>query len=191
MQEKNIDMDNLMTRFNNKIARDLQKELGTANLFATPKLKKIVVNIGVKDALSDKKNIDNSVAILTQITGQKPRITKARKSIATFKLREGDQIGVAVTLRGKRMYDFYEKLVSIVLPRLRDFRGVSVKSFDGKGNYSLGFSEPIVFPEIDPSKIEITQGLEVTIVTSARDNNEGMALLKSLGMPFQKIANIK
>lgn len=186
VQEKNIDMDNLMTRFNTKIARDLQTELGVKNLFATPKLKKIVVNIGVKDALADKKNIDNSVAILTQITGQKPKITKARKSIATFKLREGDQIGVVATLRGKRMYDFYEKLVSIVLPRLRDFRGVSAKSFDGGGNYSLGFSEPIVFPEIDPSKIEISQGLEVTIVTSARDNNEGMALLRSLGMPFQK-----
>ena len=186
MQEKNIDMDNLMTRFNTKIARDLQTELGTANLFATPKLKKIVVNIGVKDALSDKKNIDNSVAILTQITGQKPKITKARKSIATFKLREGDQIGVVATLRGKRMYDFYEKLVSIVLPRLRDFRGVSLKSFDGRGNYSLGFSEPIVFPEIDPSKIERAQGLEVTIVTTAKDNKEGETLLRSLGMPFSK-----
>jgi len=186
VQEKNIDMDSLMTRFNTKIARDLQKGLGIANLFATPKLKKIVVNIGIKDALSDKKNIENSVTILTQITGQKPKITKARKSIATFKLREGDQIGAAVTLRGKRMYDFYEKLVSIVLPRLRDFRGVSLKSFDGRGNYSLGFPEPIVFPEIDPSKIEKAQGLEVTIVTSAKDNKEAEALLRAMGMPFSK-----
>lgn len=179
-------MDNLMTKFNTKIVNDLQKELEINNFFATPKLKKIVINTGVKDAIADKKNVEIAAGVLSQITGQKPKITKARKSIATFKLREGDKIGVAVTLRGKRMYDFYEKLVNIVLPRLRDFRGVSVKSFDGRGNYSLGFAEPIVFPEIDPSKLERTQGLEITIVTSARDNKEGMALLKALGMPFQK-----
>ncbi len=176
-----------MTRFNTKIALDLQKELEIKNSLATPKLKKIVVNIGVKDALADKKNVENAVNIITQITGQKPKVTAAKKSIATFKLREGDKIGAAVTLRGKRMYDFYEKLVGIVLPRLRDFRGVSVKSFDGRGNYSLGFSEPIVFPEIDPSKLDkAQQGLEITIVTSAKTNEEGMALLRSLGMPFQK-----
>lgn len=175
-----------MTKFNSKIAKELQKELEIKNFLATPKLKKIVVNIGVKDALADKKNVENSVAILTQITGQKPKVTAAKKSIATFKLREGDKIGAAVTLRGKRMYDFYEKLVSIVLPRLRDFRGVPVKSFDGRGNYSLGFSEPIVFSEIDPSKLERAQGLEITIVTSAKTDKEGMALLKALGMPFQK-----
>lgn len=175
-----------MTKYNTKIAKDLQKELDIKNFYATPKLKKIVVNIGVKDALADKKNVESAQSILAQITGQKPKVTTAKKSIATFKLREGDKIGAAVTLRGKRMYDFYEKLVGIVLPRLRDFRGVSVKSFDGRGNYSLGFSEPIVFPEIDPSKLERTQGLEITIVTSARTNEEGMALLKALGMPFQK-----
>lgn len=175
-----------MTKFNTKIAADLQKELGIKNFLATPRLKKIVVNIGVKDALADKKNIENSVEILTQITGQKPKINAAKKSIATFKLREGDKIGTAVTLRGKRMYDFYEKLVGIVLPRLRDFRGVSAKSFDGRGNYSLGFSEPIVFAEIDPSKLERAQGLEMTIVTSAKTDEEGMALLKALGMPFTK-----
>src|SRR3990167_4863789 len=163
VQEKNIDMDSLMTRFNTKIARDLQKGLGIANLFATPKLKKIVVNIGIKDALSDKKNIENSVAILTQITGQKPKLTKAKKSIATFKLREGDQIGVVATLRGKRMYDFYEKLVSIVLPRLRDFRGVPTTSFDKMGNYTLGLTEHTVFPEIDLSKVTTPFGLEITI----------------------------
>ncbi len=175
-----------MTRYNQQIMMDLQKELGTKNVLAVPKLKKIVVNVGIKDALADKKNIDNSVAILTQITGQKPKITAARKSIATFKLREGDKIGAMVTLRGKRMYNFYEKLVGIVLPRLRDFRGVSIKSFDGRGNYSLGFSEAIVFPEIDPSKIDTNQGVEITIVTSATNNEEAMALLRSLGMPFQK-----
>jgi large subunit ribosomal protein L5 len=179
-------MENLMTRFNQQIVKDLQKDLGTKNFFAVPRLKKIVVNVGIKDALADKKNIDVALDILTTITGQKPKITKAKKSIATFKLREGDKIGAVVTLRGKRMYDFYEKLVGIVLPRLRDFRGVPLKSFDGRGNYSLGFSEPIVFSEIDPSKIERNQGIEITIVTSAKNNEEAQALLKALGMPFEK-----
>ncbi len=179
-------MDNLITKFNTKIVAELQKELGIKNFLAMPKLNKIVINIGVKDALADKKNVDNAVAILEEIAGQKPKVTKARKSIATFKLREGDKIGAAVTLRGKRMYDFYEKLVGIVLPRIRDFRGVPVKSFDGRGNYSLGFSESTVFPEVDPSRIEKVQGLEITIVTTAKEDKEGEALLRALGMPFQK-----
>lgn len=175
-----------MTRYNTKIVKELEQSLGIKNFFAVPKIKKIVVNIGIKDALADKKNIDSAVSILETITGQKPKITAAKKSIATFKLREGDKIGAAVTLRGKRMYDFYEKLVSIVLPRLRDFRGVPLKSFDGRGNYSLGFSEPIVFSEIDPSKIEKNQGIEITIVTNAGNNENAQALLKALGMPFEK-----
>lgn len=175
-----------MTRFNTKIVKELEESLGIKNFFAVPKIKKIVVNIGIKDAIADKKNVEVALSILETITGQKPKVTAARKSIATFKLREGDKIGAAVTLRGKRMYDFYEKLVSVVLPRLRDFRGVPLKSFDGRGNYSLGFSEPIVFPEIDPSKIEKNQGVEITIVTSAKDNNDALALLKALGMPFEK-----
>lgn len=179
-------MSSLLTKFNDQIVKDLQKDLGMQNFLAVPRIKKIVINVGIKDALSDKKNIDNSVTILTQITGQKPKITAAKKSIATFKLREGDKIGAVVNLRGKRMYDFYEKLVGIVLPRLRDFRGVSKKSFDGRGNYSLGFSEAIVFPEIDPSKIEKNQGVEITIVTSARNNIEAEKLLTALGMPFEK-----
>lgn len=179
-------MNNLATRFNTKIVNDLKKELETKNFLAVPKLSKIVINMGIKDALSDKKNIDNAISVLGQITGQKPKVTRAKKSIATFKLREGDRIGVMVTLRGKRMYDFFEKLVGIVLPRLRDFRGVSIKSFDGRGNYSLGFSESTVFPEIDPSGIEKIQGLEISIVTTARDNKEGESLLRALGMPFIK-----
>ncbi len=179
-------MNNLITKFNTKIANDLKDELQVKNFLAVPKLSKIVVNIGIKDALADKKNVDNALIILSQITGQKPKITKAKKSIATFKLREGDKIGAMVTLRGKRMYDFYEKLVGIVLPRLRDFRGVSIKSFDGRGNYSLGFSEANVFPEIDPSKIEKNQGIEITIVTTARSNKEAEVLLRALGMPFSK-----
>jgi len=179
-------MENLSNKYNTKIRNDLKKELDINNLNAVPKLKKIVVNIGVKDALADKKNVEVATEILSQITGQKPKITKAKKSIATFKLREGDRIGTMVTLRGKRMYDFYEKLVGIVLPRIRDFRGVSLKSLDGRGNYSLGFSESMVFPEIDPSRIERVQGVEITIVTSGRDNKEAEALLRALGMPFQK-----
>ncbi len=175
-----------MTKYQSEIMPLLEKELGIKNKMAVPKLKKIVVNIGIKDALSDKKNVEVAQQALETITGQKAKVTKAKKSIATFKLREGDKIGVMVTLRGKRMYDFYEKLVRIVLPRLRDFRGVSVKSFDGRGNYSLGFSETIVFPEIDPSRIERVQGLEISIVTSATNNEEGEKLLRALGMPFKK-----
>lgn len=175
-----------MTKFNKQIVMDLQKELELKNFFAVPRLRKIVVNVGIKDALADKKNIDNAVTILTQITGQKPKVTTAKKSIATFKLREGDKIGAVVTLRGKRMYDFYEKLVSVVLPRLRDFRGVPLKSFDGRGNYSMGFPEVLVFSEIDASRIEKNQGIEITIVTSAKNNKEAEGLLRALGMPFEK-----
>lgn len=179
-------MENLGEKYNSKIKMDIKKELDIKNINAVPKLTKIVVNMGVKDALADKKNVEIASEVLSQIAGQKPRIAKAKKSIATFKLREGDKIGVAVTLRGKRMYDFYGKLVGIVLPRIRDFRGVPLKSFDGRGNYSLGFSESTVFPEIDPSKVERVQGVEVTIVTSARDNKEAEVLLRALGMPFVK-----
>jgi len=177
---------NLQERFNKEILKKLQHELGIKNVNAVPKLTKIVINMGVKDALANKKNIEKSMEVLTQITGQKPKVTAAKKSIATFKLREGDKVGLVVTLRGKRMYSFFEKLVNIVLPRLRDFRGVSKKSFDGRGNYSLGFSEDTVFPEIDPGKIDRLQGLELTIVTKANDNKEGEALLRELGMPFIK-----
>jgi large subunit ribosomal protein L5 len=179
-------MENLGAKYNSQIKGDLQKELGIKNVNAVPKLKKIVINMGVKDALADKKNVEVATEVLSLIAGQKPKVTKAKKSIATFKLREGDKIGVAVTLRGKRMYNFYEKLVGIVLPRIRDFRGVPLRSFDGRGNYSLGFSESIVFSEVDPSKVERVQGVEVTIVTSARDNKEAEALLRALGMPFAK-----
>jgi large subunit ribosomal protein L5 len=179
-------MENLNQKYTTVLLPQLQKELNIKNKYAVPKLKKIVVNMGIKDALADKKNIETASAVLSQITGQKPKITKAKLSIATFKLRKGDKIGVMVTLRGKRMYDFYSKLVGVVLPRLRDFRGVSLRSFDHRGNYSLGFSESIVFPEIDPAKLEKVQGLEITIVTSAREDKEAEALLRALGMPFAK-----
>lgn len=186
MRSGSIIMSTLQDTFKKETKTKLQSELGIKNPMAVPKLSRIVINMGVKDALSDKKNIERAVAAVTSISGQKPRVAKAKKSIATFKLREGDEVGVAVTLRGKRMYNFYEKLVNIVLPRIRDFHGVRRESFDGRGNYSLGFSEYTVFPEIDPGKVERMQGIEVTIVTTAKDNTEGMKLLELLGMPFKK-----
>lgn len=182
-------MNILQQQYKKEIAKKLQQELKIKNPLAVPVLKKIVINMGVKDALSDKKNIEKASEILALIAGQKPKIMKAKKSISSFKLREGDEIALMVTLRGKRMYDFYQKLTSIVFPRLRDFHGVKQKSFDSKGNYTLGFAESAVFPEIDPSKVDGIQGLEISIVTSAKNKEEGYTLLKALGMPFQKSNN--
>lgn len=179
-------MSSLKKRYTEELMHTIQKELGIKNPMAVPALSKIIVNIGVKDVLSDKKNLERASGVLAQITGQKPKITKAKKAIATFRLRIGDQIGVMVTLRGKRMYNFFEKLTDIVLPRLRDFHGVKKESFDGKGNYALGFTEYTVFPEIDPGKIDKVQGLEIIVVTTAQTNKEGFILLKALGMPFAK-----
>ncbi len=167
--------------------KELQDRLQTvANVHALPRLSKIVINMGVKDVLSDKKNLEKANLQLAQISGQKPKITRAKKAISGFKLREGDEIGLVVTLRGRRMYDFFEKLIGIVLPRLRDFRGVRRSSFDGHGNYTLGFEETSVFPEIDPSTVDRAQGLEVVVVTTAENDKEGAALLETLGMPFEK-----
>lgn len=179
-------MNQLQEKYNKELAKDLKEKLGIKNANAVPKLSKIVLNMGVRDVLADKKNLEKAREILTQIAGQKPRTVKAKKSIATFKLREGDEIALMATLRGKRMYDFYQRLTSIVFPRIRDFRGVSNKSFDGKGNYTLGFAESTVFPEIDASKVDRVQGLEISFVTTAKNNEEGIALLTALGMPFVK-----
>jgi len=181
-------MSNLQDKFNKEISKSLQKNLDIKNRMAVPRLKKIVVNVGVKDAIQDKKNIEKATLMLSQITGQKPKGTIAKKAISGFKLREGDRIGLMVTLRGKRMYDFFERLVGIVLPRFRDFHGAKKESFDGRGSYTLGLAESTVFPELDPGKIDQTigrQGLEISIVTSAKDNREGLELLKALGMPFR------
>ena len=156
------------------------------NIMAIPKLMKIVVNVGAKEALDDKKVLDKIAEELTLITGQKPMIRLAKKSIAAFKLREGQAVGVSVTLRGQKMKDFIAKLIGIVLPRVRDFHGVSLSSFDGHGNYTLGFKEQIVFPEIDYGKIDKIRGLEAVIVTSAKNDEEGKVLLTELGMPFGK-----
>jgi large subunit ribosomal protein L5 len=183
----NLNMTNLLQeKYNKEIAKTLQEALGIKNPLAVPKLSKIIINMGVKDAVADKKNMEKGMEILAQITGQKPKIMKAKKSIAAFKLRAGEEIAVMVTLRGKRMYDFYQKLTTIVFPRFRDFHGVKKESFDGRGNYTLGFSESTVFPEIDPSKIDRIQGFEISIVTTAKDDNQGFELLKALGMPFKK-----
>jgi large subunit ribosomal protein L5 len=179
-------MSNLQKTYNETLVAKLQKDLQIKNPMAVPKLTKIVVNMGVKDAISDKKNLERMAVAMGQITGQKAKITKAKKAIATFKLRQGDAIGLVVTLRGKRMYDFFERLVAIVLPRIKDFRGVKRTSFDGKGNYALGFHEYSTFPEIDPASVERLQGMEMIFTTTARDDKEGLALIEALGMPFKK-----
>lgn len=172
-----------------RVITELQKSLGIRNPMGLPYLSKIVVNVGVKDAILDKKNIEKASEVLAKITGQKPKVTSAKKSISGFKLIKGEQIGLMVTLRGRRMYDFFQKLITIVLPRLRDFHGVRKESFDGHGNYTLGLAESTVFPEIDPGKVEKVRGLEITIVTTAKNNKEAFALLKALGMPFKKEAS--
>lgn len=179
-------MNSLQQKYLDEIRPKIQKELGLKNVMAVPKLTKIIVNVGVKEALDDKKVLEKVLEEITLITSQKPIIRLAKKSIAAFKLREGQAVGVSVTLRGQKMYDFFQKLVGIVLPRVRDFRGVPVTSFDGRGNYTLGFKEQIVFPEIDYGKIDKIRGLEAIIATSAKDDKEGMVLLKELGMPFAK-----
>ncbi len=179
-------MDNLQTRFKKEITNKLKGELGIKNVHQIPNLIKIVINMGVKDAVADKKNMEAAILEFTQVVGQKPKVTKAKQSIAAFKLREGDKIGLVATLRGKRMYDFFEKLTNVIFPRLRDFHGIKKDNFDGRGNFTLGFSEIAVFPEIDPGKVEKAQGLEITIVTNAKDDTKGLALLTALGMPFVK-----
>jgi large subunit ribosomal protein L5 len=164
----------------------LSKEFGYKNVMAVPKLSKISVNIGLGEATQNAKLMDGAVNELGQIAGQKPVVTKARKSIAAFKLREGMAIGCMVTLRGDRMYEFFDRLVNVALPRVRDFRGVSSKSFDGRGNYTLGIKDQLIFPEIDYAKVEKTKGMNISITTTARTDAEGMALLRAMGMPFRQ-----
>ncbi len=175
----------LRSRFEKEVAVSLMKELELKNPMAVPRLHKIVVNMGVGEATQNAKLIDPAVNELGQITGQKPVTTKAKKSIAAFKVREGMPIGAMVTLRGDRMYEFFDRLVSVVLPRVRDFKGVSTKSFDGRGNYTLGLHDQLIFPEIDYSKVDKLKGMNVTIVTTARSDDQARSLLKSLGMPFR------
>ena len=175
----------LRARFEKEVSAALMKELELKNPMAVPRLNKIVVNMGVGEATQNAKLIDPAVNELGQIAGQKPVVTRAKKSIAAFKVREGMPIGAMVTLRGDRMYEFFDRLVSIVLPRVRDFKGVSTKSFDGRGNYTLGLHDQLIFPEIDYAKVDKLKGMNVTIVTTARSDEQARQLLKHLGMPFR------
>lgn len=176
----------LKQRYQDDIIPALMQSLGIDNVMEVPRLRKVVVNIGVGEALDNAKALDAAVADLTKVAGQKPIITRARKSIANFKLREGRAIGVKVTLRGERMWSFFDRLVNVALPRVRDFRGISPNSFDGRGNYTVGLREQLVFPEIEYDKIDKIRGLEITIVTSAKTDEAGRQLLNMLGMPFRK-----
>jgi large subunit ribosomal protein L5 len=175
----------LRSKFEKEVAPALLKELELTNSMAVPRLNKIVVNMGMGEATQNSKILDPAVNELGQITGQKPIVTKAKKSIAAFKVREGQSIGTMVTLRGDRMYEFFDRLVNIVLPRVRDFRGVSTKSFDGRGNYTLGLHDQLIFPEISYEKVDKMKGMNVTIVTTAANDNQARSLLKHLGMPFR------
>src|SRR6267142_2737671 len=175
----------LRARFDKELAPVLMKELNLKNPMAVPRLHKIVVNMGVGEATQNAKILDPAVNELGQITGQKPVVTRAKKSIAAFKVREGMPIGAMVTLRGDRMYEFFDRLVSIVLPRVRDFKGVSTKSFDGRGNYTIGLHDQLIFPEISYEKVDKQKGMNVTIVTTAANDNQARLLLKHLGMPFR------
>ncbi|MFA5542502.1 MAG: 50S ribosomal protein L5 [Bacilli bacterium] len=179
-------MNRVKENYINNVKPALVKEFGYTSVMQVPRLEKIVVNMGVGDALHNSKALDAAVSELTQIVGQKPVITKAKKSIANFKLREGSAIGCKVTLRGERMYEFFDKLVSISLPRVRDFRGLSRDSFDGRGNYTLGVKEQLIFPEINYDKVLKIRGMDIVIVTTAKTDKEGFELLKSLGVPFRK-----
>jgi large subunit ribosomal protein L5 len=176
----------LKERFEKELRTTLVKELGLKNPMQAPRIEKVVVNMGLGEAIQNGKILDASLEQLTAITGQKPVVTKARKSIANFKLRQGQSIGAMVTLRGDRAYEFIDRLVNVALPRVRDFKGVSPKAFDGKGNYTLGVKEQIIFPEINYDRVEKIKGLNITVVTTARNDEEGRALLRHLGMPFRQ-----
>lgn len=174
----------LKEQYQKEVAGKVRKEFGIENVMAVPKLEKIVLNMGLGEAVSNSKIIDTAVEEMSQIAGQKPVVTRARKSIASFKLREGMPIGVMVTLRGDKMYEFLDRLVSVALPRVRDFRGVPSRAFDGRGNYTLGVRDHLIFPEIDLTKVDKAKGMNITIVTTARNDDQARFLLRELGMPF-------
>ena len=185
-QESTREMPRLKDKFRDEVVPALRDRLGKANDLAVPRLEKIVISMGVGEAIVDSKNLDEAVVHLTTLSGQKPQITRARRSVAGFKLREGNAVGCRVTLRRQRMWEFLDRLIAQVLPRVRDFRGLNPRSFDGRGNYSLGLTEQMVFPEIDPDSVSNTQGMNITLVTTAQVDEEGRELLRELGMPFQK-----
>ena len=178
-------MTRLKEKYRNDIAPALAKEFDIKNPMAIPRIEKVIVNMGMGEAVSNAKILDTAVEELRAITGQKPVVTKAKKSIASFKLRQGMNIGTMVTLRGDRMYEFLDRLISVALPRVRDFRGISGKAFDGRGNYTLGVREQLIFPEIDFNKVDKTRGMNISIVTTAKTDEQSRSLLKALGMPFK------
>jgi large subunit ribosomal protein L5 len=179
-------MARLQEKYQKEIIPNLSKKLGRKNVLSLPRLQKIVVNMGVGKALQDKNRMEQSAEQLTQITGQRAQVRKAKVAVSGFRLREGNEIGCRVTLRGQRMYEFLDRLISIALPRIRDFRGVNPKSFDGHGNYSMGLTEQQVFPEIDPDKVTFVQGMDVSFVTSTNNDDEARELLRGFGMPFRE-----
>jgi large subunit ribosomal protein L5 len=181
-----VERPRLKDKYANEVRDALQAQLQLANVMEVPRFEKIVLNCGVGRATQQQSLLDGAVADLTVITGQKPKVTRAKKSIAGFKLREGNAIGAKVTLRGDRMWEFYDRLVSIAIPRIRDFRGLNPKSFDGRGNYTFGVTEQLIFPEIDYDKIDTVRGMDITIVTTARTDDEGRALLSAMGFPFRR-----
>ena len=174
----------LKEKYTKEVRKKLQDQFGIKNPMAVPKIEKVVLNMGVGEAISNIKVLDNAVDELATITGQKPVVTRAKKSIASFKLREGQAIGTMVTLRGEKMYEFLDRLINIALPRVRDFRGVPTKSFDGRGNYTLGIRDHVIFPEIDVAKVDKSKGMNITIVTTAKNDEQARFLLRELGMPF-------
>ena len=179
-------MPRLQDKYRDEVIPALRDRLSKANDLAVPRLEKVVISMGVGEAIVDNKRLDEAVVHLTTLSGQKPQITRARRSVAAFKLREGMPVGCRVTLRRQRMWEFLDRLIALALPRVRDFRGLSPDSFDGRGNYSLGLTEQMVFPEIDPDSVGNTQGMNITVVTTAGTDDEGRELLRELGMPFQK-----
>lgn len=176
----------LKEKYQTEVRKKIQDQFGIKNPMAVPKIEKVVLNMGLGEAIQNAKILDSAVDELAQITGQKPVITKAKKSIASFKLREGQSIGAMVTLRGDKMYEFLDRLISTALPRVRDFRGVPTKSFDGRGNYTLGVRDHLIFPEIDITKVDKSKGMNITIVTTAKDDEQARFLLRELGLPFNK-----
>ena len=179
-------MAKLHDYYRDQVVNELKNKFGYKSVMQVPRIEKITLNMGVGEALTDKKLLDNAVADLAAMSGQKPLVTKARKSVAGFKIRQGYPIGCKVTLRGERMWEFFERLITIAVPRIRDFRGLSAKSFDGRGNYSMGVREQIIFPEIDYDKVDRVRGLDITITTTAKNDEEGQALLAAFNFPFRK-----
>ena len=179
-------MARLLERYQKEIVGTLSKKLGRKNVLSLPRLQKIVINMGVGKALQDKNRMEQAVEQLSNIAGQRAQVTKAKVAVSSFKLRQGNEIGCRVTLRGRRMYEFLDRLINVALPRIRDFRGVNSKSFDGNGNYSMGVSEQMIFPEIEPDKVTFTQGMDITLVTSTRSDDEARELLRAFGMPFRE-----